>query len=141
MRIHVLAGAMIMLCASAAFGQSRERAGALFDRADSNGDGTVGRDEFLTARAEQFGSRDRNGDGFIDGADFGERASARPRISQALNAMITQLDADKDGKVSKDEFVNGGAASFDRVDADKSGSLDAKEREAAKQALRERAGR
>jgi len=129
-----------LFLAGAASAQGREGPG-VFDRADKNGDGVVARDELLTSRAEQFASRDRNGDGFIDEADLGERAAARPRISQAMNAMITQLDTDKDGKLSKTEFVEGGAKLFDRADADSNGSLDAKELEAAKTGLRERAAR
>jgi uncharacterized low-complexity protein len=34
------------------------------------------------------------------------------------------LDANKDGKISKDEFVNGHAAMFDAMDTNKDGSLD-----------------
>jgi uncharacterized low-complexity protein len=34
------------------------------------------------------------------------------------------LDANKDGKISKDEFVNGHAAMFDALDTNKDGSLD-----------------
>jgi len=34
------------------------------------------------------------------------------------------LDINKDGKISKDEFVNGHAAMFDALDTNKDGSLD-----------------
>lgn len=34
------------------------------------------------------------------------------------------LDANKDGKISKNEFVNGHAAMFDSLDTNKDGSLD-----------------
>lgn len=141
MPCRVLVAAVALILATAVSAQGREGPGAVFDRADKNGDGVVARDEFLTSRAEQFASRDRNGDGFIDSSDLGERAAGRPRISQAMTAMVTQFDTDKDGKVSKQEFVDGGAQLFDRADSDKNGSLDAKEIDAAKTALRERAGR
>ena len=141
MRIQVLVGVVLVIAAGAALGQGRERPGSVFDRADGNGDGVVTRDEFLTARAEQFNTRDRNSNGFIDSADLGERAARRQRMADAMTAVITQFDADKDGKVNKAEFVDGGAKVFDRADTDKSNSLDSKEVEAAKAALRERAGR
>jgi Ca2+-binding EF-hand superfamily protein len=141
MKSRLIVAITIFTCAAAALAQGRDGPAALFDRADKNGDGVVARDEFLASRAEQFASRDRNGDGFIDSSDMSERAAARPRISQAMTAMITQFDTDKDGKVSKTEFVDGGAKLFERADSDKSGSLDAKEVDAAKATLRERAGR
>jgi len=141
MQFRSILAVATLICATAVSAQGREGPGAIFDRADKNGDGVVARDEFLTSRAEQFASRDRNGDGVIDNKDVGERAAARPRLSQAMTAMVTQFDTDKDGKVSKTEFVDGGAKLFDRADADANGSLDAKELEAAKTALRERAGR
>ena len=141
MRIHIVVGLLAVSCAELALSQGREGPGALFERADKNGDGTIARDEFLAARTEQFANRDRNGDGFIDDADLGERAAARPRVSQAMTAMVTQFDADKDGKVSKPEFVDGGVKLFDRADTDKNGALDSKELEAAKAVLKERAGR
>lgn len=37
------------------------------------------------------------------------------------------LDANKDGKISKEEFVNGHAAMFDALDTNKDGSLSASE--------------
>jgi Ca2+-binding EF-hand superfamily protein len=141
MQFRLIVSLAFLIVATTVSAQGRERGGAVFDRADKNGDGVVARDEFLTSRAEQFASRDRNGDGFIGNADVGERAAARPRISQAMTALVTQFDTDKDDKVSKTEFVDGGAKLFERADTDANGSLDSKELEAAKTALRERADR
>jgi len=138
---NVTVVAMSLLVAGAAFGQGRQRADAMLDRADANGDGLISRDEFSAARAEQFASRDRNGDGFIGTADFGGRAAGRRRVSQAMDTMMSQLDANGDGKVSKEEFVAGGTKLFDRVDTDKSGALDKKEVEAAKANRQEMMGR
>jgi Ca2+-binding EF-hand superfamily protein len=141
MRIHALVVIVSVMAAGAALAQGRERPGGMFDGADGNGDGVITRGEFLNARADQFSTRDRNSDGFIDKEDLSDRAARRQRMTQAVTAMVTQLDADNDGKVNKGEFVDGGAKLFDRADTDKSDSLDSKEIEAAKGALRERAGR
>lgn len=130
-----------VLVASTAGAQARERAGMSLDRADTNSDGVVSRDEFSNARAEQFASRDRNGDGFIDKNDLTGRAARRGRGQQAMEAIVKQLDSSGDGKVAKSEFVDGGAKLFDRADADKSGTLDKQEIESAKASLREAAGR
>ena len=56
-----------------AHAQTRERPGSIFDRADANSDGSLTREEFAAARAEQFATRDRNSDGAFDKA-----ASAPP---------------------------------------------------------------
>ena len=37
------------------------------------------------------------------------------------------MDTDKDGKISRKEFMNFMAAEFDRLDTDKNGELDPKE--------------
>lgn len=141
MRIHAVFILGSVLFAASAVAQGRDGPGAMFDRADSNGDGVVTRDEFLAARATQFGKRDRNADGVIDSSDLGERAAGRRRASQALNAIVEQADTNADGKVSKDEFVEGGGKLFERADADRSGTLDAKEIEAAQARLKERTRR
>ena len=132
--------AISVLVASTATAQMRERSGMALDRADANHDGVVTRDEFMKARADQFASRDRNSNGFIDDGDLGRRAR-RNRGEQAMGAIVKQLDTSGDGKVSKSEFVDGGAKMFDRIDADKSGTLDKQEIEAAKASVRDAAGR
>ena len=123
-----------------AHAQIRERPGSMFDRADANADGTLTREEYAAARAEQFATRDRDSDGDLDTADFGERAD-RPRVSKATAAMVFQFDADRDGKVSKAEFVDGGLKLFDRADVNKNGALDQKEREDAESSIRKKRGR
>lgn len=132
--------ALSVLAASTANAQMRERSGMALERADANHDGVVTREEFMNARAEQFASRDRNGDGFIDTSDLDKRAAGRARASQAMGAIVKQLDTSGDGKVAKSEFVDGGTKLFDRADADKSGTLDKQEIETAKASLREAAG-
>jgi Ca2+-binding EF-hand superfamily protein len=141
MRVQVLIGILSLVAAGTAYSQGRDGLGAMFDRADGNGDGVVTRDEFLKSRADQFANRDRNSDGYIDTTDAGERAAARPRMRQAMSAIVAQLDGDKDGKVSQSEFVDGGAKLFERADTDASNSLDTDEIKAAKAGLRERATR
>jgi Ca2+-binding EF-hand superfamily protein len=41
--------------------------------------------------------------------------------------MQGRMDANSDGKVSKEEFVNMGVMLFERLDKDANGSIDAKE--------------
>jgi len=43
-----------------------------------------------------------------------------------VNQMVLLMDTDKNGKISRQEFMNFMAAEFDRLDKDKSGELDQK---------------
>ncbi|MFC4308604.1 EF-hand domain-containing protein [Steroidobacter flavus] len=106
------------------------RGEGVFERADSNHDGSVTREEFLAARAEHFAKLDRNSDGYLDSADAPKRRGG--------DFLTGQFDTDGNGKVSKEEFVNGPTTLFDRSDADKNNVLDAKELAAAKEAMKEK---
>ena len=44
-----------------------------------------------------------------------------------VRQLVLLMDTDKNGKVSRQEFMNFMAAEFDRLDKDKSGELDVKE--------------
>jgi hypothetical protein len=114
---------------------------AALDQADANNDGKITRQEYIDARAAQFARMDRDGDGFADGTDSRERADQSAIGKRAAAAMRGRIDANSDGKISKDEFVNAPTMLFDRSDTDKNSELDAKELEAARSAanrLRER---
>jgi hypothetical protein len=44
-----------------------------------------------------------------------------------VKQLLTLMDTDKNGKISKQEFMSFMEAEFDRLDVDKSGELDVKE--------------
>jgi hypothetical protein len=71
---------------------------------------------------------------FAVGNAFAQKATpdAKKQDTVALGEdevkqMLTLMDADKNGKISKAEFMKFMEAEFDRLDKDKSGELDAKE--------------
>jgi hypothetical protein len=135
----VAIAAVLLLSSYVVQAQSRE--GSAMEQADANQDGKVTRQEYIDARTAQFARMDRNGDGVVDDGDSRERADQSFLGKRAAAAMRGRIDANSDGKISKDEFVNAPTTMFDRFDADKSGELDAKELEAARAAagrLRER---
>jgi Ca2+-binding EF-hand superfamily protein len=104
------------------------------EHADADHDGKVTRQEYINARSAQFARLDRNGDGFIDDADSRDRPDGSDRGKRVVAAMRGRIDANGDGKISKEEFVAAPTVIFDKFDADKNGELDAKELEAARAA-------
>ncbi len=94
------------------------RGEGIFERADANNDGSVTREEFIAARADHFTKLDRNSDGYIDSNDVPKRLAARRQQQGGGDFMVGQFDADGDGKVSKEEFVNGPTLVFDRADTE-----------------------
>jgi Ca2+-binding EF-hand superfamily protein len=56
-----------------------------------------------------------------------------------VRQLVIMMDTDKNGKVSKKEFMDFMSAEFDRLDSDKSGELDVKE--LSKSAMRPSSGR
>jgi Ca2+-binding EF-hand superfamily protein len=137
---YIWISTVLLLISASTFAQGRHGSASMFEQADANKDGVVSKEEFLNARAAQFTRFDRNADGYIDDADVPERMRARRDANGGGDGkMRKEFDTNGDGKVSKDEFVGGPTAVFDRMDSDRNGSLDPQELEAVKAALRERA--
>jgi Ca2+-binding EF-hand superfamily protein len=124
--------AVLLFSSCAALAQARE--GGALELADANNDGKITRQEYIEARAAQFARMDRNSDGVVDDADSRQRAEQSGMAKRMADAMRGRIDANNDGKISKDEFVNAPTTLFDRFDADKNSELDAKELEAARAA-------
>jgi hypothetical protein len=94
--------------------------------ADLNHDGTITGDEFKHYRAALFDKLDRNKDGFLT-------AEERPNAGggQGGGHMLERFDSNKDGKVDRNEFVNGPTPFFDKIDTNHDGALSSAELDAA----------
>jgi Ca2+-binding EF-hand superfamily protein len=131
-----IAALLSILSAPSMAQMMRGSAEGIFERADTNNDGSVTREEFISARGNQFAKFDRNSDGYIDSNDVPKRLAARRQQNGGGEMLMGQFDANGDGKVSKEEFVNGPTTIFDRADSDDNDVLDAKELAAAKEAAK-----
>lgn len=114
--------AAALLIGTAAHAQAAPDMASALDRimqADTNNDGQVTKAEFIAHRAQQFARMDRNSDGFITMDDVPRLMAGR--FQPRLQMLQQQFDANHDGKVSRDEFVNGPTRGFDLADANHDG--------------------
>lgn len=104
-------------------------------RADANNDGLVTKDEVRTALANAFDRMDADQDGFFTQADRGARQQ-RPGHGDRM----AEWDADGDGKISRQEFVDRDFGMFDRLDVNKDGAIDRTEASQARRGAGKRGG-
>lgn len=102
--------------------------------ADANRDGAVTRAEFLSARNRLFDRLDRNNDGFVSQADAGGRIARRRGGGERLAQLMQAMDADRDGRLGRREFVEGPSL-FDRADRNGDGVVDPREMAQARDAV------
>lgn len=110
----------------------------MLEQADADRDGAVSRAEFLAARRARFAQMDRNGDGWFSDDDVPR--IARKRAGERIGQLTASFDANRDGRLSRDEFVNGPTRLFDLGDRDANGRLDAREKQAMRAAVAARKG-
>ena len=151
---YLLAGATATLIAAVAMAAP---GGDRFAKLDSDGNGSVTRAEFDAKRADRFASLDGDRDGFVTKAEMTARHEAmkakraekrggdRPKHAQHHAGRagmhgdhFARRDADNDGRLSLAEFQAGGAKRFERLDADKNGSVTRAEMDQAREAWKAR---
>lgn len=68
---------------------------------DADNDGAVSIDEFMKPKLDRFVKIDKNADGSLDGAELTGRM--QQKSAHRARMMMAKLDADGDGKVTKEE--------------------------------------
>lgn len=124
--------------ASPAAARERPDLMEMLQKADANRDGAVTRAEFVEARRTRFAEMDRNRDGCFSDDDL--RRIARRRAGDRIGELTAALDSNRDGRLCRDEFVDGPTRLFDIGDRNRDGRLDRREMEAIRDAAAARKG-
>lgn len=124
--------------------------GEMFAKMDSNKDGKLDQADRAAHHGEMFAKLDTDKNGSISRSEFDAAHQARggegmkrergERGGKMAKMMLRRADANKDGAVSRDEFMVGATAHFDMMDANKDGKLTKAERQAAHQKMRSKMG-
>ena len=104
--------------------------GQMFDRIDANHDGALSRDEFMAAH--QRGPGGDAGPEAMHGGPAGKDAGGH---GGGMMMMMHIADTNKDGAVSRDEFLAAHVKHFDMMDANHDGQLTQAERKAAREKM------
>lgn len=96
---------------------------------DANNDGFISMAEHLAAGERGFKRMDANNNGFIDADEQAQIA----KFTGGRN-ILAPADLNKDGKVSKEEFVKASNYRFKQADTDGDGRLNAAEQDAMRKA-------
>jgi Ca2+-binding EF-hand superfamily protein len=124
---HLFTILILLLLPAPAWSQSnQDRASEVLARADLNRDGQVTRSELKSSRAKTFERLDRNKDQLINTKDRPAPPFTK-RFDDAVARLLPEFDANRDGNVSRKEFVDGPTTGFDAADLNKDGVLSAAE--------------
>jgi len=120
-----------------------QQGGGMLERlktADTNHDGSITRAEMRVLREQGFRMMDGNNDGFITADEREQMAAAAQAKGKGKgrggggglgDRAGGDADANNDGKISRDEFLNTPMRGFDRLDANRNDIVEASELAAA----------
>lgn len=83
----------------------------------------AGRMGSTETRIERFKAMDKNGDGFVDKSEM--QAATAEDIAYRVKRMMHTLDANKDGRITRDEFLAPAKQLFARMDLNDDGKITA----------------
>lgn len=123
-RVPILIAALLGGAALTGSASARERLDPveMLEKSDANRDGAISRAEFIDARRARFAKMDRNRDGYFSDDDLPRMV--RKRAGEKVDRVVQALDSNRDGRLSRVEFVDGPTRLFDLGDADRNGLID-----------------
>lgn len=139
-RAPILIAALLAGTALTGSASARERLDPMemLEKSDANRDGAISRAEFIDARRARFAKMDRNRDGYFSDDDLPRMV--RKRAGEKVDRVVQALDSNRDGRLSRLEFVDGPTRLFDLGDADRNGLIDRYEMDRLRQRAAARRG-
>jgi Ca2+-binding EF-hand superfamily protein len=113
--------------ANAAGGKAGTFAAQRFAKLDANHDSVVTLDEYVAAATVLYKQFDSAGDGKLTAAEIESAPKTQERALRVANRLVSRMDSDGDGSVSRDEFLAAAKARFAKTDKNGDGYIDASE--------------
>jgi len=90
---------------------------------DTDGDGTVTREEMTAEVEKTFAGYDRNQDGKLAADEYGGPGGVRSAMGGFVKQHAHEIDADGDGAITKNELQGVALRMFDKADPNRDGKL------------------
>ncbi|MEO1536802.1 MAG: EF-hand domain-containing protein [Pseudomonadota bacterium] len=137
----LVASTMIVLGAGVALAQDQRNEGMTFENLDVDGNGEITSEDIAAMLDSRFAEADTDGDGSLNKDEF--MAAQAKRAEERAAQIFERLDADGDGVLSRDVIENRqpgrmGERMISRFDEDNSGGISAEEFEEAQSRFFER---